>query len=386
MDTDFIYMDHAATTFPRPPEVLDRMTARYRQMGCSPGRGGYDMAVEAGQYLHQVRERIAAGFGAPDPDRVVFTSNATDALNLAILGMTRPGDHVVSTRLEHNSVLRPLHHLRQAGRIDFTLVEFDDLGIVTPEAIAGAIHDHTRLVVVNHASNVLGTVQPIAGIGQVCRHRGIPLVIDAAQSAGFIPIDMAAWHVSALAFTGHKALLGPTGTGGLVTLPDVWISPTRFGGTGVESLRLEQPEAFPHRLESGTLNLLGIIGLDEGLTFLETSGIRETVQRKTDLATRLWQGLAAIDGVTVYGTAPGPDHVPLVTCNIKEIRPSDAGMILDGDYGIAVRTGLHCAPLVHETIGTSPEGAVRFSLGWNTTKDQVDQAIQAVKEMADGRS
>ncbi len=382
MDTDFIYMDHAATTFPRPAEVLDRMAARYRRMGCSPGRGGYDMAVEAGQYIHQVRQRIAAWFGAPDPDRVVFTSNATDALNLAISGMTRPGGHVVSTTLEHNSVLRPLYHLRQAARIDYTLVEFDSRGIVTPEAIAGAIRDHTRLVVVNHASNVLGTVQPIAGIGQICQERGIPLVIDAAQSAGFIPIDMAAWHVSALAFTGHKALLGPTGIGGLVTLPDVRISPTRFGGTGVESHRLDQPEAFPYRLETGTLNLLGIIGLAEGLTFLETSGIRETVERKTALASRLWQGLAAIDGVTVYGTAPGPGHVPLATCNIDGIHPSDAGMILDGDYGIAVRTGLHCAPLVHEAIGTSPRGAVRFSLGWNTTQEQVDQAIEAVKEMA----
>lgn len=385
MEAPFIYMDHAATTFPRPAAVLDRMTARYSQMGCSPGRGGYDMAVEAQQSIQQVRQRIAAWFGAPDPNRVVFTSNATDALNLAILGMTRPGDHVVSTRLEHNSVLRPLHHLSQTGRIAYTLAGFDAKGIVNPEAIAGAIRKNTRLVVINHASNVLGTVQPIAGIGQICHDRGIPLLIDTAQSAGFISIDMTAWHVSALAFTGHKALLGPTGTGGLVTLPDVRISATRFGGTGMDSHRLDQPEAFPHRLETGTQNLLGIIGLDEGLAFLEASGTQKMVQQKTALASRLWHGLADIDGVTVHGTSPDRAHVPLITCSITDIHPSDAGMILDGDYGIAVRTGLHCAPLVHKDIGTYPLGAVRFSLGWNTTTEQVDKAVEAVKEMASDR-
>lgn len=385
MDNNSIYLDHAATTFPRPPEILKRMFSRFAQMGCSPGRGGYDMAVEVERYIQNVRRRVAAFFGAVEPNRVVFTANATDALNLAIFGMTRPGSHVVSTRLEHNSVLRPLYHLSQNGGIEYTLVSFDSGGFIDPDSIAAALRNNTCLVVINHASNVLGSIQPIAEIGRICAERGVPLLIDTAQSAGYISIDMAAWNVSAVAFTGHKTLLGPTGIGGLITAPGVEVASTRFGGTGVDSHSLSQPEYYPHHLETGTLNLLGIIGLDAGLEYLEESGLTGMYRQKMTLLAKLWQGLTDIDGVTVYGSVPDDRHVPLVSCNVAGINPNDAGMILDGDYDIAVRTGLHCAPLVHEDSGTAPHGSIRFSLGWNNTVEDVEQALEAVKKIAAGR-
>ncbi|MCP4577034.1 MAG: aminotransferase class V-fold PLP-dependent enzyme, partial [Deltaproteobacteria bacterium] len=248
MDNAYSYLDHAATTFPRPPEVLNQMLTQFAAMGCSPGRGGYDMAIETEGFIKEVRRRLASFFGAENPDRVVFAANATDALNLAIMGLTRPGTHVVSTRLEHNSVLRPLFHLKQTGKIEYTLVGFDNHGYVNPDDIAAAFRPNTGLVVVNHASNVLGTLQPIGGIGHICAKQGIPLLIDVAQSAGYMPIHMTDWNISALAFTGHKALLGPTGIGGLIIAPNIDIAPTRFGGTGVDSHSLAQPLVFPQRL------------------------------------------------------------------------------------------------------------------------------------------
>ncbi len=280
----------------------------------------------------------------------MFAANATDALNLAIQGMTRPGDHVVSTRLEHNSVLRPLWHLREAGRIAFDLVPFDGQGLVDPAAVARAIRPETRLVVVSHASSVLGTVQPVAEIAAACAARGVPLLLDAAQSAGHVPVRLSDWQVSAIAFTGHKALLGPSGSGGLVVAPDTEIAPTRFGGTGVDSASLVHTPTYPHRLEAGTLNLLGIIGLNEGLAFVEAEDMAAAQEREIALARRLREGLAALPGVAVYSPVPRDGDVPIVTCNVTAIAPSDVGAILDGDYGIAVRTGLQCAPLVHHDL------------------------------------
>jgi cysteine desulfurase / selenocysteine lyase len=382
MDDAYSYLDHAATSFPRPPEVLKQMLTQFAAMGCSPGRGGYDMAMEAEAVVQRVRRRLASFFGAESPDRVVFAANATDALNLAIMGLTRPGTHVVSTRMEHNSVLRPLFHLKQTGRIDYTLVDFDNHGFVNPVRIAAALRPNTGLVVVNHASNVLGTVQPIDTIGQICAGQGIPLLIDVAQSAGYVPIHMTAWKVSALAFTGHKALLGPTGIGGLIASPHVDITPTRFGGTGVDSHILSQPLAFPQRLEAGTLNVLGIMGLNAGLDYVEKIGLLKNHRHKMGLLSRLYQQLSAMDRVTVYGSYPDDRHVPVLSFNIQDISPQDAGTILDGDYDIAVRAGLHCAPLLHEDIGTSPRGAVRVSLGWNTTEAEIDKVVSAVADMA----
>lgn len=380
-----IYLDNAATAFPKPESVLTSMVETYKDIGVSPGRGSYDLAAEAEDLVARTRKGLARFFEAPDPDRVVFTSNATDALNQAIQGMVSPGDHVVSTRLEHNSVLRPLYHLKLKGIIDYDLVPFGADGFVDPDDVEKAIRPDTRLVVMSHASNVLGTVQPIEAIARRCSERGVPLVIDAAQSAGVIPIRMSSWGLAGIAFTGHKSMLGPSGIGGLVLNRDVAIEPTRFGGTGVDSRSPVHTETFPHRLEYGTLNLLGIIGLSEALAYLEREGIDKIHRREMELVTRLRAGLSPVDGVTLYCAGDSSNRVGLLTANVRGLHPDEAGAILDGDFDIAVRVGLHCAPLAHEGIGTFPQGAVRFSFGPFNTAHDADLAIEAMTKIAAAR-
>lgn len=377
-----IYLDNAATTYPKPEDVLKKALERYLRMGVSPGRGSYDAATEAQDAVTATRKKLAAFFGAPEADRVIFAANATDALNTVLLGVLKPGDHVVSTRIEHNSVLRPLHHLYTKGIIEYTLAPFDGAGFVDPHDIAAAIRPNTRLAVVSHVSNVLGTIQPIAEIARHCMERGVPLVLDAAQSAGVLPIHMESLNIAAIAFTGHKSLLGPTGIGGLILNRELLVEPTRFGGTGVESKSLFHTDTFPHRLESGTLNLLGILGLSESLAFLEGETLDAIRGREMALAARLRDGLRDMGGIILYCGEDLTDHAPLFTVNVEGLDPEDAGDILDGDFGIAVRVGLHCAPLVHESLGTSPRGAIRFSLGPFNTEADIDAAIAAMGELA----
>lgn len=381
MSETLIYLDNAATTFPKPASVLRRMTEAYLCIGVSPGRGSYDLATEVEDLVSKTRQKVGCFFGAPDPDRVIFTANATDALNIALQGILKPGDHVVSTRLEHNSVLRPLHHLWMKGIIEYDLVPFNSNGFVEPEQIIAAIKPNTRLVVMCHASNVLGTVQPIQEIGFLCKEREILFLIDAAQTAGTIPVDMMSWYLSGIAFTGHKSMLGPTGIGGLILNRDIEIEPTRFGGTGLDSRNLTHTETFPHRLECGTLNILGIIGLSEGLAFLETEGIESIHQREMVLLTKLRDGLSALNRIEIYCAENLADHLALFTANVRGLNPQDTGDILDGDFGIAVRIGIHCAPLVHESLGTSPHGGVRFSFGPFNTEEHVDRVIEAMLEI-----
>ena len=375
-----IYLDNAATTYPKPKEVFRAMVETYCRIGVSPGRGSYDLSTEAQSMVDAVRGKLAQFFGARSADGVIFTQNATDALNLAIQGLVKPGDHVVSTRLEHNSVLRPLHHISQRNGIDFDLVGFDDRGYISPKAIEAAIRPATRLVVVSHVSNVMGTIQPIAAIGGVCRARGVPLLVDAAQSAGVIPIDMTAMEISALAFTGHKSLLGPTGIGGLV------VQPTRFGGTGIDSKNLVQTPTMPHRLEAGTLNLMGIIGLSYGLDYIAEKGMDVIHQQEMDLLDHLVRGLRGMAHVELFCIDEPAAHAPLLTVQVQGMHSSDVGAILDGDFGIAVRVGLQCAPLVHETLGTYPHGAVRFSLGPFNTMADIKAVIEAMAEINRSRS
>jgi cysteine desulfurase/selenocysteine lyase len=378
MNSEIVYLDNAATTFPKPDGVLDRMVELYKKKGVSPGRGSYDLAFEADDLVHNVRARLARMFNTPDPRRVIFTSNATDSINIVLQGMVKNGDHVVSTRLEHNSVLRPLYHLREKGIITYDLVGFNSQGFIDPDDISKALGNKTRLVIINHVSNVLGTIQPIREIGEMCKKRGVPLVIDAAQSAGIIPINMEEWNISAVAFTGHKSLLGPTGTGGLAVSPNLVIEPTRFGGTGIDSESPIHNESYPHRLEAGTLNLIGIIGLSEGLKYIEQTGMEAIHKKEMELFVKLRDGLSNLETVESYCAANNENHVALVSVNIKGMDPGDAGSILDADYNIAVRTGLHCAPLVHEGIGTFPRGTVRFSLGPFNTDEHIDKAIEAL--------
>jgi len=385
MTGHLIYLDNAATTFPKPPAVLSSMVETYGRLGVSPGRGSYDLASEAETLVEETRAKVARFFNGPDPEGVIFASNATDGLNLAIQGLLKPGDHVVSTRLEHNSVLRPLHHLREQGMIEYDLVPFDGRGFIDPHDIAGALRSNSRLVIINHASNVLGTIQPIREIGRICAERNVPLLVDAAQSGGVVEIDMEEWQIAAIAFTGHKGLLGPTGIGGLVIRPELEVRTTRFGGTGVDSKSPVHTQALPFRLEAGTLNLLGIIGLSAGLDYLVEKGIDAIHKREMELLAKLRDGLSALDRVEFYGTEDLSDHIGLLTANAKGVDPSDVGAILDGDFGIAVRVGLHCAPLVHETLGTFPNGGVRFSLGpFNTMRD-IETVIEAMAAIAKPR-
>lgn len=385
MTNRLIYLDNAATTFPKPRVMLKRMIDTYARMGVSPGRGSYDLAAEAEELVGETREKLARFFGAPDPKHVIFANNATEALNLAIQGLIRPGGHVVSTRIEHNSVLRPLFHLRQRGLIEYDLVSFDGRGFVDPQEVARAIRPNTDLVVICHASNVLGTVQPVSEIGQICEERGIPLIIDAAQSAGVIPIDMGAWRASGVAFTGHKSLMGPTGIGGLVLQPGLDVQTTRFGGTGIDSRSLIHTQAFPYRLEAGTLNVMGIIGVSEGIDFVVSEGMESIHRLEMELLTRLRDGLSGLGEIDLYCAEDLSNHVGILTVNIKGVNPEDVGAILDADFGIAVRVGLHCAPLVHEILGTSPRGGVRFSPGPFNTLEDMDQTIEAMKSIASSR-
>ncbi len=376
-----IYLDNAATSNPKPGEVLHRALDRYLELGASPGRGGYDAAIEAEEEVQRVRRKLAQFFGGDEAHHICFGYNSTDALNTIIQGTVKRGDHVVSSRLEHNSVLRPLHHMKAAGWVDYDLVPFDDGGFVKPEWVASAIKPNTRLVVLTHASNVIGTIQPIGEIGRICEEKGVPLVVDASQTAGVVPIKAREWGVSGLAFTGHKSLLAPTGIGGMMLAPGFDPEPTRFGGTGVESKSPEHTLTYPNRLEAGTINLFGVIALGMTVDYIHRE-LRGTYEREMRLLTRLRDGLAKIRGVHLLYADSLERHVPVISCVVEGHNSADVGVILDGDYGIAVRTGLHCSPRVHEDISTADGGAIRFSLGPFNKKEDIDAAIRAMSEIA----
>jgi cysteine desulfurase / selenocysteine lyase len=373
-----IYLDNAATTFPKPLQVVQEMLETYARLGVSPGRGSYDLAMQCEQYVQEVRRRISDFFGGDSPDRVAFASNATDALNTIILGLIEPGCHVVSSRLEHNSVLRPLYHLRERGLITFDLVPFDGSGFIDPQEVAKLIKPSTKLVILNHVSNVLGTIQPVSEVGRMCAEREIPLILDVSQSAGIVPINMGEMHVHSVAFTGHKSLMGPTGIGGLVLREGIDVRPTRFGGTGFESWSSEHPEDYPYRLEAGTLNVMGIMGLAAGLRYIAQHGMGNIYDREMLLARTLRDGLASMKRVRMYCGDRLDNHVAVLTCNVENLDPEDLAAILDGDFNIATRSGLHCAPLVHEDIGTSPRGALRFSIGPSNSVEDISAVLSAV--------
>ena len=276
-----IYLDNAATTFPKPHEVLEEMIEVYSSLGVSPGRGSYDLSMEAEERVMGIRRQVCQFFGGSDPERVIFSYNATDALNTLIQGLITPGSRVVSSRLEHNSVLRPLHYFSEQGIIDLDLVPFSPEGFIDPMAVAEAIRPNTCFVILTHASNVLGTVQPVEQVGAICRERGVPLLLDVTQTAGLLPIRMDEWGVSAVAFTGHKSLLGPTGIGGLVLSPGLDVKTTRFGGTGRDSLSLIHTQTYPHRLEAGTINIAGIFGLSAGLRYISRTRYGEDLCKGT---------------------------------------------------------------------------------------------------------
>jgi cysteine desulfurase / selenocysteine lyase len=385
---NLIYLDNAATTFPKPPEVYDFMFEFFRTHGVNPGRSGYDATIETEQVVHGTRKMLTDFFNGTDPNQLTFSYNASDSLNMIIQGLVRKGDHVVTTKLEHNSVLRPLYHFEHDGICEVTIVPFDQRGYVDPADIKKAIRKNTKLVIVNHCSNVIGTIQPVAEIGKICKEAGVIFAVDASQTAGIVPIDVQAMHIDALAFTGHKCLMGPTGIGGSYCTKDLPIRSTKFGGTGVRSAQKLHLDEFPYRLECGTLNIIGVAGLHAGQKWItKNGGIQSVHESEMKIWQRLKEGLLEIPGVTLYCADSVKDHNAVLSFNVKGFEAADVGTMLDVDYNIACRTGLHCAPLVHEQIGTDKiHGMVRFSLGPFNTEAHIDKAVQAIREIASIRN
>jgi cysteine desulfurase/selenocysteine lyase len=390
---DLIYLDNAATTFPKPDEMHDSMSRFYRRSGVNPGRTGCDLALTAEEMVHGTRRKLSAMFNgslvragkAKDPNRLVFAANATHALNLVIQGVVGPGDHVVTTALEHNSVIRPVNHMVKLGATA-TFVRPDREGYVDPEDIRKAIRKDTKLVVVNHASNVIGTVQDVTSIGKICDEEDVLFAVDAAQTAGVVPIDMAESRIDFLCFTGHKGLFGPTGTGGVCVADDAPIKGTVWGGTGVRSAEPYHLEEYPYRLEAGTLNLLGIAGLAAGHDWIVSRGMEGILRHELELLGMLEEGLAEIGGVHLHGTRRLTGRVAVCSATVDGYDPSDVGTILDVEYCILTRTGLQCAPLIHEHFGTAPRGTVRFSIGPFNTREHVEKAVRAVAQIAADRN
>jgi cysteine desulfurase family protein len=386
---DLIYLDNAATSYPKPDVVHNAVRQFYSKNGVNPGRTGCDMALAAEEMIHGTRVALSEFFNpslvnagrTKDPNRLVFTLNATMSLNLIINGTVGPGDHIVTTKVEHNSVIRPVNHKVKQGS-EATYVVPDAEGYIDPEDIRREIRPNTKLVIVNHGSNVTGVVQDLNAIGAVCNQEGVPLAVDAAQTAGVLPIDMAQWNVSFLSFTGHKCLFGPTGTGGICVADDAEIEGTIWGGTGVKSAYPYHLEEYPYRLEAGTLNLAGIAGLAAGLAWIKQREMEEIHRHEIELLGMLQDGLTEIDEVTQHGTKNLESRVPTLSITVENYDPSDVGTYLDVDYNILTRTGLQCAPLIHEHHGTSPRGTVRFSIGPYNTEEHVQAAVRAVAEIA----
>lgn len=379
------YFDNAATSFPKPPGVADAVATFLRDSGAPAGRGAYRAALDVERIVARCRASVARLFGLSDPRRVVFTFNGTDSLNLAILGMCRPGDHVVSTTWEHNSVLRPLRWLQDHRDVSVTALEPGPNGLIDPAAVRAALRPETRLVAIQHASNVIGVIQPVADIADVVRSHGAYFLVDAAQSAGHVPIDLAAIPMDLLACSGHKGLLGPLGTGLLLVgdRADIELHPLRFGGTGTVSEDDRQPATLPEKYESGNHNVPGLVGLDAALTWLLDQGIEAIRSHEIAVTQQLWGGLSELSEVTLFG--PSPQEVPrtgVVSLQVAGFSPQDAAAVLDDHYDIATRAGLHCAPGVHRSLDTlAAGGTLRLSPGPFTTEDDVAAVIAALREM-----
>jgi cysteine desulfurase family protein len=384
-----IYFDNAATSWPKPARVIEAMSHFMTKVGANPGRSAHHLSIEAGRIIYETREALARLFNMDDPLRIVFGPNATEAVNLALCGILRPGDHVVTSSMEHNSVMRPLRALEKQGMVEIEVVPCSSEGFLDPADLVAALGPQTRMVVLNHASNVVGSLLPIPEAGEITRAHDVLLLVDAAQTTGAYTVDMKAMQIDLLAFTGHKALLGPQGTGGLcigerVEVDD--LQPLKRGGTGSRSEREEQPGFLPDKCESGTLNTVGLAGLRAGVEFVLEHGVEDIRVHEVELTRRLIEGLSDIPGVILYGGHDSEMQTATVSFNVEGLAPSEVGLRLDEEYEIMSRVGLHCAPAAHRTIGTFPIGTVRFGLSYFNTVEEVDAALMAVREIATGES
>jgi cysteine desulfurase/selenocysteine lyase len=387
-----IYFDSAATSWPKPPGVAQAMVHFLDEIGANPGRSAHRLSVESARVVYAAREAVAELFNAPDPLRVVFGHNVTEALNLALRGLLRPGDHVITSSMEHNSVMRPLRALERQG-VELTVVRCSPEGFLDPADVEAAIRPNTLMIALNHASNVVGTLLPVVEVGHIARRHDALLLVDAAQTGGAYPIDVQADGVDLLAFTGHKSLYGPMGTGGLIFGERVDVTrlePLKRGGTGSRSEREEQPDFLPDMCESGTPNAVGLAGLEAGVRWVLERGVEAIRAHEVALTQRLIDGLRDIPstgsgqrpGVTVYGGLDANRQTATVSFNIAGMAPSEVGLRLDEEHGVLCRVGLHCTPAAHKTIGTFPDGTVRFGLGAFSTAEEVNAAVEAVQRLA----
>jgi len=377
-----IYLDNAATSWPKPENVYQTMDRFLREKGGNPGRGSHSLAVAASKVVEETRRLVARLINAPEEKRVIFTLNCTDALNLGLKGLLRPGNHVISSSIGHNSLVRPLRKLEQRGVKITRLPPAPEVGVVSARDIEEAITKDTKLIVVTHASNVNGVIQPVEEYGSVAREHNLIFMVDAAQTAGKHPIDVEAENIDLLAVSGHKGPFGPPGTGVLYVSNRVDLDSTREGGTGTQSEQEEQPAELPYRYESGTVNGVGISGLGAGVKYIFDEGLEKICAHEQYLTNRLIEGLSHIPGVTLYVAENGTEQAPVISFNIKGYEPGELGAILDQAFDIKVRTGLHCAPAAHKTLGTYPSGTVRLSLGYFNTIEEIDLTFQAVEKIA----
>ena len=376
---DYIYLDNASTSFPKAPTVATAMSDYITNRGININRGSYALAYDVEDIIYTTRQRLNTLFNGHDPSHVIFTQNVTMSLNMVIKGLLKAGDHVLVSSMEHNAVMRPLTQLLDKG-ITFDTIPCDSTGSIQMDSIEPLIRPNTVAMIINHASNVCGTIQPLELIGPICKAHNLQFIVDAAQTAGVIPIDVKACHIDALCFTGHKGLLGPQGIGGIILTKEMaqTLTPLIAGGTGSFSHLETMPTHMPDAFESGTLNLPGIIGLNEGLSYIESQGMENIHNHELALTQAFLEGLQSIDGINIVGKQNIQDRTAVVSITIDGMDPANIAYELESTYHIMTRVGLHCAPRAHQTLGTYPEGTVRFSFGYTNTLEDVEAALSAL--------
>ncbi|MEL7568626.1 MAG: aminotransferase class V-fold PLP-dependent enzyme [Dehalobacterium sp.] len=377
------YLDNAATSFPKPPQVIDAVCNYMKNNGATAGRGAYQRALEADRLVYRTRKLICELFHHSDPSKVIFTANVTEALNLAIQGIVREGDHVITSSLEHNAVWRCLKTLERDKGISISTGPCSIDGVTQADQVKGLIIPKTTLIIFTHASNVLGTIQPVGEIGAIAREYGIPFLVDSAQTAGAIPIDVNKDHIDLLAFTGHKSLLGPMGTGGLVINCNLNMVPLKSGGTGGDSAYEYQPEYLPNRFEVGTPNVSGIVGLGEGINYILKTGIENIRAKEGEVLSYALQRLSQLEDVIVYGPRDPKKIAGVISFNYRGVPAEEIAYVLDQVYEIMVRAGLHCAPTAHKLIGSVKTGTVRIGIGYFNEKSDIDNLVSALEDIKD---